>query len=123
MRFHKHNVGVMLAIVAGLLGFGYALWPITPQTRTASSEVWLLVVTLSTTAFLAAAFVVDRLPAVSRLLLVGGAVALVASGSLFGMLFGGGEARLAALIDLVPAVLALIAAAIIGPVVASRDTI
>ncbi len=123
MRFHKHNVGVMLAIVAGLLGFGYALWPITPQTRTASSEVWLLVVTLSTVAFLAAAFVVDRLPAVSRLLLVGGAVALVISGSLFGMLFGGGEARLAALIDLVPAVLALIAAAIIGPVVASRDTI
>ena len=123
MHFHKHNVGVMLAIVAGLLGFGYALWPITPQTRTASSEVWLLVVTLSTAAFLAAAFVVDRLPAVSRLLLVGGAVALVNSRSHIGMLFGGGEARLAALIDLVPAVIALISAAIIGPVVASRDTI
>lgn len=124
MRFHKHNVGVMMAIVAGLLAFGVALWPFgAPQTRTAVGDLWLALVALCALAFLAAAFLVDRLPALARLLLAGGGVALALSGGLFGLLFGPAEARLAAVIDLVPAILALVAAFLIGPMVARRDTV
>lgn len=81
MRFHRHNVGVMIAIVAGLLAFGVALWPFgAPQPRTAVGDLWLAIVALCALAFLAAAFLVDRLPTLARLLLAGGGVLLALSG-------------------------------------------
>jgi hypothetical protein len=124
MRLHSHNVGVMLAILAGLTSFGVALWPFgAPQTRVVSSPVWLAITAAAGAAFLAAAIIVDRWPGISKLLLVIGGLALAASGSFFATLFGLGEARLAAVIDLTPAVLALIAAVLIGPIVTQRGTL
>lgn len=79
-------------------------------------DLWLAIVALCALAFLAAAFLVDRLPTLARR----------AAGPLrgiFGLLFGPAEARLAAVIDLVPGLLALVAAFLIGPMVASQDTV
>jgi hypothetical protein len=120
MRPRWHNIGVALAIFAGLSAMGVTIWAIVPQARSGVGPVWGLVVFLIGAGFLAAAFLVDRFPVVSKVLLIGGAVVLAASGILFGRLFGSGEGAAAAFIDLFPAILALVAGFLIGPIQTSQ---
>jgi hypothetical protein len=122
MRVSWNNIGVILAIVAGLASIGYAMWPITPQAHVEAGQTWLLVSFVAGVAFLVAAFGADRMPAASRLVLAIGAVALVGSALFFGRL-GGTRGLIAAVIDLGPAILALISAATIGPIQRSASEI
>jgi hypothetical protein len=112
----RHNIGVLLAIIAGLAAIGATIWPIVPQAQVRAGPFWGIAAFSSGVAFLIAAFIVDRLTVVSKALLVIGALVLVGSAAIFGGLFGGGRAPLAVVIDLAPAVVALVAAFLIGPI-------
>lgn len=116
MRFDKNNIGVYLAVLAGFIAFGIALWPFgAPQTPTQAGQVWLLVPFGAAVAFLAAAFLADRSATTSRILLIVGALALFASGVFSSGLIEGQGTTLAVTLDIVPGLVALVAAFLIGP--------
>ena len=78
------------------------------------SDSWLFAAFVIGLAFLFSAYNADRNPELSRIILAIGGVALIGSGLFFGSILGGN--LLAAAIDIVPAVIALVAATMIGPI-------
>jgi hypothetical protein len=116
MRFSSNNLGLALAVLAGIATLGVAIWPgSAPQAE--SLSFWLPLAVASGCGFLLAAIVSDRSPAVSRVLLIVGGVALVCSGLYFGLIAGGGgRSALAVTADVLPGILALAAGLTIGRV-------
>ena len=116
MRVGRRDIGAVLAFVAGLPSLALAAWPFpSPQLLRWGDfgPAWLLGVLVIASAFLAAPFLVDRHQALSKSLLVGGALVLIASGFVFGGVLQGG--LLSTLMDVFPAILALLAALLIRP--------
>ena len=116
MRIGRRDIGAVLAFLAGLSLLGWAAWPLPSRQLLRWGDlgpVWLVGALVIAGIFLAAPFLVDRRPVLTKFLLVGGAVALVASGFLFGGILQGGLPS--AVMDILPAVLALLAAVIIRP--------
>jgi hypothetical protein len=107
-----NNKGIMLAIVAGLVAISLAIWPnLAPQARM-GDNLWLFGAAIIGLAFIAAAFLAEWNLLVSRMILIGGAVILVGSGLIYGFIF---ESLLALVLDFLSAILAIIAAVLIGP--------
>lgn len=112
----RSNLGGLLAIIAGLVAVGVTIWSIVPQaTVTTAGPVWRLAAFAAGVGFLVSAFLADARPGWSKVILVAGALVLATSAVVFGGLLSGGWAGYAVLIDLLPAVLALVAAVLIGP--------
>ncbi|MDQ3811557.1 MAG: hypothetical protein M3336_14840 [Chloroflexota bacterium] len=116
MRISTSNVGLALAVVAGVAALGRAVWPgSAPQAETLN--FWLPLTVLSGCAFLVAAIVADHHTALARGLLAIGGLGLVASAVYFGFAAGGGGRSTAAVVvDLLPGLLALVSAVTIGRV-------
>ena len=115
-RVSGHNVGVLLAVLAGCAELVEAVWPgSAPQSE--SLNFWLPLSVVSGCAFLLAAFMVDRHTVLARALLLVFGIGLVGSGVYFGLLSGGGtRSALAVAADLAPGLAALVAGLMIGPV-------
>ena len=118
MTIRWHNVGIALAILAGLTSLGFATWPIQPpQGRGNEGAMWGVGVYVVGLAFIASAFIAHTRPWLAKAILAVGAVALLVSGLIFGQTWSVWQmGSLAAFFDVLPAVLALVAAAIIGPI-------
>ena len=118
MRIRWNNIGIALAIVAGLTALGFGIWPIQPpQGRGEIGVAWGIGVYVVGTAFIVSAFVAHARPWLARAILLVGAVALLGSGLTFGRTWSVIQlGALAALFDVLPAILALAAAALIGPI-------
>jgi hypothetical protein len=107
-----NNRGILLAIVAGLLVISLAIWPgLAPQARM-GDDVWLRGVAIIGLAFIASAFLTEWNLALSRLILISGAAILIVSGLIYGFNF---ESPLALIFDFLAAILAVVAAILIGP--------
>ncbi len=109
-----NNVGIILAIVAGLLLLGYAIWaaPFLQSGGTSGTGIIGIVVGLG---FLASVFLVDRSATLSKAILGIGALVLLASALLAGQLFGGDKGWVLTGVSLLPMILAALAALLIGP--------
>lgn len=116
-----HDVGVLLAIFAGLFLVGLALFPVVAPQAREGSNLWLIGAVVIGTAFVAAPFLVGISTLAARVILLGGALTLAGSGLLFWQAFGGDRGLLALLVDVVPAIMAAVAAFLIGPI--QRPTI
>lgn len=116
MRISTNNTGVLLAVFAGCTTLAESIWPgSAPQTTAVT--FWLPLAVLCGCAFIGAAVLADRHSVVSKILLVGGGLALLASGMYFGAVVGGGStSALARIADFVPGILAIAAGVLIGPV-------
>ena len=110
------NIGLVLAVAAGVAMLLEAVWPgSAPQSE--SLNFWLPLAVVSGCAFLLAAYLADRHQLIARVLLIVFGLALLGSGIYFGVLSGGGVRSVWALAaDIGPAILALIAVPIVGPV-------
>ena len=115
MRYTRADAGLALAIVASMMALMMVAWPAAPQAQEFGSAQWFVLSTITGGLFLGAAFIVDRFTMVARGLLVLGAVARIVSGLIFGRFSDLGA--LTTLFDVLPALLAIAAAAMIGPVV------
>lgn len=113
MRFSSNNLGLFLGIIAGVLSIGISVWPGAPQYAEFENILWVGFTVLIGVGFIAAAFVADRNVPLARILLGGGAILRIGSALYFGGLAR--EDLGAALFDIFPALLALIAALIVGP--------
>ena len=116
-----HNVGLILAILAGILACTNAIWPITPHGYNAPSHlatIWMLGSFLVGVAFLVAAFLSQDHADAAKVVLYVGGLLLIGSGLYFGDLIGIG----AAIFDFVPGILAIVAGFLIGPVGAPIPT-
>jgi hypothetical protein len=116
MRFSSNNLGLALAVVAGISTLAIAIWPgSAPQAE--SLSFWLPLAVIAGCAFLLAAILSDRTPGVSRVLLLAGGIALVFSGLYFGLIAGGGgRSAMAVVADVLPGLLAIVAGMTIGRV-------
>ncbi|HEY3058627.1 MAG TPA: hypothetical protein VGL99_06590 [Chloroflexota bacterium] len=116
MRFSTHNVGLALAVLAGVTTIAHTIWPgSAPQAE--SLNLWLPLAVLSGCGFLIAAMVADSHQILGRTLLIVGGLALVTSGIYFGFAAGGGgRSTLAVLADVSPGLLALVSGVTIGRV-------
>ena len=123
MTIRWHNVGTALAILAGLTGLGFATWPIQPpQGRGDVGAVWGVGVYVIGLSFILSAFLAHSRPWLARAILLVGAVMLLASGFLFGNAWSAFQlGPVAAIFDVLPALLALAAAALIGPIEQSPE--
>ena len=108
------NVGVMLAIFSGLILLASAIWPAVGLSNSAPRGTWAIALVVGL-GFLASAFLADRSTAVSKIILVVGAVVLVVSAIMAGQLPGNEHGWIVPGLALLPAVLATVAAFIIGP--------
>lgn len=121
MRFSWGNMGVLLAVFAGMLAIGFTVWPVVAGrgaeagqgAQVLGSPLWLLASGLTGAFFLLAAGLVDRHVTLARGLLWVGIIARVVSGLAVGGLSG---SPLALLLDVLPALLALGAAFSIKPI-------
>lgn len=118
MRVSRTNVGLALAIFAGVIALGLAVWPVTPQSQLFGSGTWLILALTTSFGFLLAGFLSQTRHILSaRAILLIGGIAYLVSGLVFGAFGRSVEVGLvAALADIVPGLLALTAAFTIGPV-------
>ena len=115
-RVSSANVGLALAVLAGCVAIGQAVWPGSPP-QAESLNFWLPLSLLSGAAFLLGAILADRYTVLSKALLGLGGLALIASGIYFGAISGGGSRSFwSTVADLLPGLLGLAAAVLIGPV-------
>jgi hypothetical protein len=123
MRVRWNNVGLALAILAGLTTLAFTQWPIQPpQARGSEGALWGVGAWIIGLAFIASAFLAHTRPWLARAILVVGAVALLASGMTLGRTWQVWQmGALAALFDMLPAMLALMAAALIGSIEQTRE--
>ena len=123
MTIRWNNVGIALAILAGLTTIGFATWPIQPpQGRGNIGALWGVGVYVIGLAFIASVFLANSRPWLTRAILLVGAVLLIGSAITFGQtwqVFQMGP--LAAFFDFLPALLALVAAALVGPIQQSPE--
>jgi hypothetical protein len=116
MRVSSTNLGLALAVLAGISTLGAAIWPgSAPQSE--SLSFWLPLAVLSGCAFLLAAIISEWYGGLAKVLLIVFGLALVASGLYFGLIAGGGgRSALATIADVLPGILALISGVTIGRV-------
>ena len=116
MRVSGANIGLVLAVVAGCVAIGQAVWPGTPP-QAESLNFWLPLTIVSGAAFLLAGVLVDRHTALAKAILIVGGLGLIASGIYFGAVAGGGaRSAFALLADAAPGVVAIAAGILIGPI-------
>ncbi len=110
--------GPIMALLAGLFTLAVRTWPIAvPQGRGAIGSAWFIVATLAGVLYLAGFFLSDRNWKRARLVLVCGAILHLIVGVLAGLAVDAqaiAPAPQAMLFDVVPAVVALIAAFLIS---------
>ena len=123
MRIRGNNLGTLLAILAGLTSFAFTIWPVEPpQSRGEPGTVWGLAIYVIGPAFILAAFLAHTRVWLARWILVSGAVMLMVSGAAFGLSWNAfGLGSKSALFDALPAIMALIAAGLIGPIEQSAE--
>jgi hypothetical protein len=114
MRTSWTNVGYARAVFAGIFGLGTTIWPMSPQAQEFGSATWMVLSIVTALGFIAAVIFADRHTAVAKTILVVGAVVRIVNGIAFGRFAEMGAGAL--LIDLVPAILALGAAFLIGAI-------
>jgi hypothetical membrane protein len=114
MRFSTNNIGAFVAVISGVVSIGIGVWPGAPQYAYYESALWVVFSILIGVGFIAAAMIVDHHLQLARILLVGGAILKIGSAVIFGVLIG--DEAAAALFDAAPALAALAAAAMIGPI-------
>ena len=113
------RAGAFFALLAGLLTLATRIWPVAPpQSHGGSSVLWVLPSVLLGVAYLGGFFLADRYWNTARVLLIVAAVIHILIGFMAGAAVdvqAEGAGIRAALFDLAPAVLALIAAFLIAP--------
>jgi hypothetical protein len=116
MRVSGANIGLVLAVVAGCVAIGQAIWPGSPP-QAESLNFWLPLTILAGAGFFFGAVLADRHTALAKVLLIGGGVLLIVSGIYFGAVAGGGtRSAFALLADLAPGLLGIAAGVLIGPI-------
>jgi hypothetical protein len=116
MRISAANIGLVLAVVAGVVAISQAIRPGGPP-QAESLNFWLPLTIVAGAVFLLAAVLVDRYTAMAKALLIGAGTLLIISGIYFGVVAGGGERSALALVaDLAPGLLGVAAGVLIGPV-------
>jgi hypothetical protein len=118
MTLKSHNLGIALALLAGLSAIAFATWPVIPlQSRGDVGAGWAIAVWIIGGAFIASAFLADRSTILSKVILFAGSAILVGSTIFFGQSFSLRGFDIASVLpDLVPAALAFIAGITIGPI-------
>jgi hypothetical protein len=118
-----NNVGIALAIIAGLSIFGFATWPIAPPpARGDLGPVWGVGAWIVALGFVASAFLVDRHVVFAKAILAAGAAFLATSALVDALAIDRPmTSLLTTALDLFPAVLGFIAAGLIGPVQMSPE--
>jgi hypothetical protein len=118
MTLKSHNLGIALALLAGLSAIAFATWPIIPlQSRGDVGAGWAIAVWIIGGAFIASAFLADRYTVISKTILFAGAAILVGSTVFFGQSFSlRGFDITSVLPDLIPAALGFVAGLTIGPI-------
>jgi hypothetical protein len=115
----RAQAGPILALVAGLMTLAFRTWPIAvPQGRGTLGTFWFLAATLMGALYISGFFLSDRRWRLARMVLIGAAVLHIAIGFASGMAVDAQEvaaAPAAMLFDIVPAILALVAAFLISP--------
>ena len=109
-----HNVGALLAILAGLYLFAFDVWG-GHLLQMQSSTVQTLLSLLVGIGFLVAAYLSDSRPAMARAILWLGSILLVLSTILSAFVFGQFEGLLVSTLSLIPVVLGVVSALTIGP--------
>ena len=111
MRFSWSNTGLFFAVLAAMVAFFQTIWGQGPQEHVLDATGWLLFSGATGVMFMVGAWMADSNPLVGKLLLGLGGLARVGSALFFGQF---GEAGVtAAFFDLLPGVLALMAAVMI----------
>jgi hypothetical protein len=118
MRIHWHNVGIMLAILAGVTIYGFGTWSIAvPQGRGDAGAFWGIMTWVVGAAFVAAAFLSHRHTRLAKIILGVGSVFLIVNGLSGSQLRAApGNGVPAPVFELLPAVLGLLAMVLIGPI-------
>jgi hypothetical protein len=115
----RNNIGAILAILAAVFTLAVSRFPIgVPQARGPIGVSWGTAAILIGVVYIAAFFLADRRWNWARWFLVGGALVQIVIGAVSGIGYGaiaGWPGHLAGLYDIAPAVVALVAAALIGP--------
>lgn len=111
------TVGLALAVFAATFSMGIALWPASPQAQQLGSMGWLWTTFLTGGLFILAGGLADEHTFIARALLLLGVLARTASAFIFGRFTEAGLGG--AILDLLPAVMALAAIPLVGPY---RDT-
>jgi hypothetical protein len=114
MRYSTNNIGALIAVLTGVFSIALSVWPGSPQYTEHDSILWVGFNILIGVGFITAAAIVNRSLMLARVLLAGGALLRVASGVFFGAWFDDGAAPF--FVDVLPAIFALIAAVLIGPI-------
>jgi hypothetical protein len=124
-RRHEYwnDVGIVLAVLAGLTTFAFASWPIAPPLgRSDMGVAWGIAAWIVGFGFIAAGFLVDRHVTVAKTVLAVGALFLVGSALVSAeVLRRPALSWLAVALDLVPVALGLAASALLRPVSLSHD--
>ena len=109
----KHNIGILLAIMSGLILLWMAIWPMVSLSSPAPWTTWAIALVVGV-GFLASAFLTDRSVTLAKAILVIGAGVLFVSGLLSTTWFDSASGWLGFVTAMVPAALGLIAALTIG---------
>ncbi len=114
----KPEVGLALAVFASLTAVTFPAWPIVgPMALGNTGAVWTLGVWLVASAYIGAAWVADDHPVRARAMLLAGSVGLFGVGFVSGRTLAAWDlGPLLGLLGLVPSVLGLLAACLIGPI-------
>jgi hypothetical protein len=116
MRISAANIGLVLAVVAGVVAISQAIRPGGPP-QAESLNFWLPLTIVAGAVFLLGAVLADRYTTIAKALLIGAGTLLIISGIYFGAVAGGGERSAVALVaDLAPGLLGVAAGVLIGPV-------
>jgi len=112
------NIGAILALIAGLFTLAIRTWPVAPpQSHGPLGTTWAIMVTIAGVFYLLGFWFADRRQGVSRLLLIAGALMQLGIGIMANMMVDAQDVApgpLAMLFDVVPAILAFVAAFLIG---------
>lgn len=115
----RAQLGPILALLAGLATLAFHFWPIAvPQGRGAIGMSWYSAVTIIAFGYIGAFFLADRRWQLARIVLVIGAILHLAVGVVSGLAVDAEQLApgpLAALFDVGPALVALVAAFLIVP--------
>ncbi len=116
-RSRRNSIGTALAVFAGLLNIGVVVWPFVNSVgRGDLDPTWRWIGVLASVAYLSAFFLADTRWNLSRTVLVIGAVVQILAGVTFGRAYdtqSGFSGQLVGLLDFLPAIMALVAAALI----------
>src|SRR5215212_5052273 len=109
-----HNLGIILAVVSGLLLLAYSIWA-APFLQTGGNSGSQLISVVVGVGFVVAAFLTARSAVLSKAILALGVVVLLASWLMTGQVVGADRGWFLTAITLLPMLLAALAAFMIGP--------